>query len=369
MQLDTRFGRPRHALAAGVAAMAVSALALASPAQAQPHYAGKELEIVVPFAEGGATDVAARFLQPFMERHIEGNPTVSVVNRPGGGSILGGNWFEDNADEEGTIILFTTSSTSHPYLLGQQEVAYDLASKRVGYSLPFGLAFYVAPETGIEDIGDLLAPDIPLIYGGIAAAASDLPMLVGFEVLEMPVTTVLGFTGRGPVRLAFERGETNVDFQFTPVYMTQVVPLVEEGRAVPIMTGGTGDADGRFTAPDPALPDLPTIFDAHVELYGEEPSGVVWDAYQMTAGLTFQYGLTAFLHENVPQEVLDVLNAAVEAINADPEFQERAQEVTGGYILTRGDVAEPAIHSFLDPDPEVREYLRTLLADKYDVQF
>jgi hypothetical protein len=363
-----RFSR-RSVLVGAAAVTSVLAPAV-GPASAQDaYYAGKEIEVVVPFAEGGATDVGARFLQPFLEQHIPGNPTVHVRNRAGGGSILGANWFEQNANPDGTTILFTTSSTSHPFMLGQQEVEYDLLNKPVGYSFSFGPVYYVAPETGIETPEGLRDAQVPLIYGGIAAAASHLPQLVAFEVLDLDVQVVLGFTGRGPIRLAFERGETNFDFQFTPVYLTQVVPLVEEGRAVPLMTGGAAGPDGQFTERDPVMPDLPSVYEVHEALYGEPPSGIAWDAYNRVAALTFQYGLTAFLHEDTPQEALDALNAAVEAINADPEFQEQSKDVTGGYMLIRGDEAEPQVRAALDPGEEVTNWLRELLATKYDVRF
>ena len=101
--------------------------------------------------------------------------------------------------------------------------------------------------TSAADIKDSSAP---LIYGGIAAAASDLPGLLSFEVLGLDVKSVLGFNGRGPVRLAFEQGEVNVDYQFTPVYLTQVVPSVEAGTAVPLWTGGSMSADGVLSERD-----------------------------------------------------------------------------------------------------------------------
>ena len=140
-----------------------------------------------------------------------------MIDRPGGGSILGANWFEQNAKADGSTILFTTSSTANPFVLGQEGVEYRLSEYRVAYSHPFGAVAYVSPSTGVTDAASIKESSNPLIYGGIAAAASDLPGLLSFEVLGLDVKSVLGFTGRGPVRLAFEQGEVNIDYQFTPV--------------------------------------------------------------------------------------------------------------------------------------------------------
>lgn len=340
-----------------------------APALAQHSFAGQTIEVVVPFAPGGATDVAARFLEKFLERHLEGNPNIEVNNRAGGGSILGANWFQQNAQPDGQTILFTTSSTANPYVLGQPEVEYDLAAMRMAYGLPFGSVTYVSNSTGIQTPADFVNAEGPLLYGGIAAAASDLPTLLSFEVLGVDVRSVLGFTGRGPIRLAFERGETNVDFQFTPVYMTQVAATVESGDAVALMTGGTMDENGRLVARDPAVPDLPSVYEVYVDAFGEEPSGVEWDAYQAMGALTLAYGLTAYLHPDTPDEIVAGFADAVAKINADPEFIEEGQQVVGGYAMTSPVDAEAPLKAALQPSDEVRAYLINLLAEKFDVQF
>ncbi len=342
----------------------------ALPAAAQDGYfAGKDIEIVVPFAPGGATYVSAKFLEPYFERHLPGNPTVTVVDRPGGGSILGANWFDENANADGTTVLFTTSSTSTPYVLGQSEVAYDLADYRVAYSHAFGSVIFAAPGIGVESAADLPNATSPLIYGGISAAASDLPAVLSFEVLELPVTSVMGFAGRGPALLAFQRGETNLDAQFTPVYMTQVVPMVEEGTAIPVYSGGSIGEDGRLSARDAVAPDLPSVFEAYEMIHGEEPSGIEWDAFQAIATSTYAFGLTGYLHPDAPDEALQAFAEGVAAINADPEFIEGSQEITGGTPLMAGVDIEDNVRAALQPSDEVRTYLRTLLSDKFGVNF
>lgn len=358
--------RYHKALAAALASTALAA----APAMAEDGYfAGKEIDIIVPFAPGGATYVSARFLEPFLERHLPGNPIVNVIDRPGGGSILGANWFEQNARDDGTTVLFTTSSTSNPYVLGQPEVDYDLASYRVAFSHPFGSVFYVAPGIGVESHVDLPNATVPLVYGGIAAAASDLPAVLSFEVLGLDVNSVMGFSGRGPVRLAFERGETNFDAQFTPVYMTQVVPMVEAGTAIPVYTGGAIGEDGRLTVRDPAYPDLPSVWEVYIDLHGEEPSGTEWDAFEAIATVTYAFGLTGYLHRNAPDEAIQAFAEGIAAINADPDFQQGSLEITGGAPLQAGVDIEDSVRAAIQPSEEVRDYLRTLLSDKFGVSF
>ncbi len=344
-------------------------LGLAAAAQAQDvSFAGKTIDVIVPFGQGGATFVSAKFLEPYFEKHLPGNPEINVIDRPGGGSILGANWFEQNAKSDGTTILFTTSSTANPFVLGQKGVEYRLAEYRVAYSHPFSAVAYVSPDTGVTSAADIKNATRPLIYGGIAAAASDLPGLLSFEVLDLDVKAVLGFNGRGPVRLAFEQGELNLDYQFTPVYLTQVVPSVEAGTAVPLWTGGAMEG-GVLKARDPIAPELPSVYEVYEMLNGKAPSGIEWEAFQGVASVTYAYGLTGYMHPDTSQAILDAFEKAVMAINADPAFQAESLKVTNGARLNAGADTEAAIKAALSPSPEVKDYLRKLLSDKYGVNF
>ncbi len=352
-----------------VFAVTLSVLAFAAAGSAQPaYYAGKAMEIIVPFAPGGAADVGARFLAPFLERHVAGRPSVGVRNIPGGGSMLGATFFATNARPDGLTLMCTTSSTIFPWMFGHPAARYDLSRMRVVLTLPFGPVVYVSPPTGVRRPADLLRPAVPLVYGGIAATGSDLPVLVAFELLRLPVKVVLGFEGRGPIRIAFERGETNLDFQFTPVYLTQVVPLVQEGKAVPLFTGGFPNQRGELVSRDPVVTDLPSVFEVYQQLYRAKPSGPRWRAYEAAANLTFTFGLSCWAPEGTPAAALQALYEAADRMNGDPEFKERGKSVTGGYAVSRGDRVERLIQRAMRPTLEVKKYLIDLLEHKYGVR-
>ena len=80
---------------------------------------------------------------------------------------------------------------------------------------PVGGVMYASPASGIKRVEDL-AKAKNLIYGGISAIGLDMIPLISFELLELDARGVLGFKGRGDARIAFERGETNIDYQTTP---------------------------------------------------------------------------------------------------------------------------------------------------------
>ena len=79
---------------AGLVAGSALALTVAwAPIAQAADFSGKRLRIIVPFNEGGGTDSLTRALPPFMEKYLPGNPKILVVNKPGAGGIVGGNYF------------------------------------------------------------------------------------------------------------------------------------------------------------------------------------------------------------------------------------------------------------------------------------
>ncbi len=358
----------RDLLAYGAATSIAATMGPVRYARAADFYAGKTIDVIVPFAAGGAADVTTRFISPFLSKHIPGNPNFNITNLGGGGSILGANQFEKQGKADGMTILSTTSSSAFPYMLKQKGVDYNLANKRIAYALAIGPVVYAAPETGIQTPADLKKSKVPLVYGGIGATASDLPVLLAFELLGLDVKTVLGFQGRGPIRIAFERGETNFDFQFTSVYLTQVKALAEAKKAVPLFTGGSSDAKGKFTQRDPVVNDLPSTYEVYKTLYNKEPSGAVWGAYEASAALTFEYGVTGWMPEGTPQEAIDAFTLAAAKVNADADFVAKGKQVTGGYKLQDGKSIEAKVKGALASSPEVSQYLIKFLTEKYQVK-
>ena len=168
--------------------------------------------------------------------------------------------------------------------------------------------------------------------------------------------------------MAFEQGELNLDYQFTPVYLTQVVPMIEAGKAVPLWTGGSIQ-NGVLKGRDPLAPELPSVYEVYESLNGKAPSGIEWDAFQGIASVTYAYGLTAYMHPDTPQEVLDIFAKTVDAINNDPEFQAESKRVTNGARLNAGPDTEAVVKAALKPSDAVKTYLRDLLSTKYGVKF
>lgn len=213
-------------------------LVLGAPGQAQaPYYAGKTIEIIVPTAVGGPSDILNRSLAPFLEKHITGNPAVRIRNMPGGGTVLGSNWFAANAKPDGLTLLASPVGSKIAYVIQNPAVRYDFRKFKLVAISGGAAVFYASPRTGMRQATDI-AKTSGLVMGSPSRPGNVLTALLAFEALGANPRVVFGFDGVGPIRLAFERGELNFDFQATIVYVSQVLPLVREGKVVPLMTLG-----------------------------------------------------------------------------------------------------------------------------------
>src|SRR5512145_1680548 len=87
------------------ATAAFAGILAANPAAADKvDFSGKTVNIIVPYTEGGGTDLYARLFVPYLRKHLPGQPTVVIRNMPGGGSIMGSNYFHANAKPDGLTI-------------------------------------------------------------------------------------------------------------------------------------------------------------------------------------------------------------------------------------------------------------------------
>ena len=66
-----------------------AALAAARPSLAQPRYPTRPIEMIVAFPAGGGTDIGARSVARFMERHLAESARIGVINRHGAGGEVG----------------------------------------------------------------------------------------------------------------------------------------------------------------------------------------------------------------------------------------------------------------------------------------
>ena len=348
------------------AALAVAAI-LPAPAGAA-DFGGKTIEFVVPFPTAGGSDVWARFFAPFLTEALPGKPTVVVKNVPGGGSITGTNQFVQRAKPDGLSILGTSGSTQLPYLLDDPRVRYELKDLIPVLVSPTGGVVYVNPELGAKD-----ARDIPKLrgkkmkYGSQGPTSLDLVPVLAFEIMGLDVDPVFGLA-RGPARVAYERGESLIDYQTSSAYLRNVVPLIKTGKAVPLFSWGVLNDKGEFTR-DPTFPDLPHFAEAYEMAYGKKPAGTAYEAYKAFVVAGFAAQKPIFLPKGTPQDVVDTYVQSLAKVVKTPSFKEKAGDELGEYEQAIGPAAREAMRVALTIDPQAKAWVKDWLTRRFNVKF
>ena len=338
-------------------------------ALAAVDFAGKRIEWIVPFSAGGGSSQWAQFLAPLLSEQLPGKPAIAVQNIPGGGSTKGANQFALRAKPDGLTILGTSGSTQFPYLLGDKRVQYEYKDWSLIMATPTGGVLYVSPDLGIKSAKDLMQlKGKDLVYGSQGATSLDLVPLLAFELLGLDVKAVFGMKGRGDGRLAFERGEVNLDYQTSAAYLKNSVPLVESGKAIPILSWGSMDDNGKIVR-DPTFPDLPSFPEAYEMAKGERPSGDAWDAWKAFFISGFPVQKMIFLPKGTPPEIVEAWRAAAKAMITDPGFAAKAEKILGDYPQAVGKPAEIMKEQAITVTPAAKEWVRNWLTTKYNVEF
>jgi len=333
---------------------------------AAPYYEGKTIEVIIPFPVAGGSDIWIRTIGPYLEKNIPGNPKFTYRNIGGGRGIPGVMEFGLKAKGDGLMLLVSSATNYFPVLLGDKAAKYDFRQWKPLLVNAVGGVVYISPGAGVKRVEDLPKAK-GLAYGGISAIGLDMIPLISFELLGVEVKGVLGYKGRGEARIAFERGENNIDYQTTPAYNTQVIPLIKEGKAIPLMSFGQLDESGNIVK-DPAVPDLPTVPEVYEKLRGKKPSGRFWEAYKTFMPAAFAVQKILWVKADAPAEAMRVFYEASDRLEKDKEFLAKTETVLGGYPLLRGDRLEKTIHQSFQIDAETQGFVKDWVRKKYNVK-
>ncbi len=352
--------------------VAAASVALAAPATAGGHggvdFSGKTIEFVIPFSESGGSARWANFYAPLLSEAMPGNPTVVVRYRPGAGSTAGANWFQEQDTADGTLIFGTSGSTQFPYLLGDPRVRYEYNDWQVVLGSGVGGVAYLPPDEAAKmdglDATGLQGTDY--IWGSQGATRLDLVANLAWKMLGMTVDPVFGIEGRGDGRLMFERGEANIDYQTSPAYLRSVVPMVEEGLAVPMMTWGALDDAGNIVR-DPTFPDIPTFKEVCEATPACSTEGEAWDAWKAFFIAGFPAQKMVFLPGNADADVVATYTKAFQDIIARPDFAELSAKTLGVYPQMTADAAANAKSLATQVPDEAKAYVVNWLETDYGV--
>lgn len=118
------------------------------------EYPDRAVTLVAPFAPGGSMDVGARALAEAMEKHFK-QPVV-VVNKPGAGTTVGGN-FVATSKPDGYTLGFLATTTILPELYSTFKVPYSKKDlKLISGVLDIPMAIFVKADAPWKSFKEML---------------------------------------------------------------------------------------------------------------------------------------------------------------------------------------------------------------------
>ena len=144
-----------HPLSRRKALLALSSLALAGPAAAQPAFPSRPIQLVLPFPAGGSMDPIFRSLAEAASREL-GQPVV-LMHKPGAGGVMGTAALASMSEADGYTLAVMHNSVIRAPLV--QKVNFD---PRTDFSYVLGLfnlitGICVAQDAPWQNLGELLA--------------------------------------------------------------------------------------------------------------------------------------------------------------------------------------------------------------------
>ena len=283
-------------LAAGAAALPGAP----RPAGAQ-SYPQRPVRLIVPYASGGASDILARLIGQWLSQRL-GQPFV-VEMRPGAGGNVGTEAVVTSPPDGYTLLMVNAAPSAINATLYEKlsfNFLRDMAP--VGGVLRTPLVLQVNPGFPPKSVPELIAyakanpGKIDMASAGNGSpphvAGELFKMMAGVDIVHVP------YRGGGPALVDLLGGQVQMMFGV----IASSMEYIRAGKLRPLAVSTAMRVD--------ALPDLPTVGDF---LPGYEASD--W------------YGICA--PKGTPIEIIDKLNAQINAGLADPKLKARLADLGG----------------------------------------
>ena len=279
--------------------MASGQVEAASPKKVDYPTKGRAITIIVPFAPGGANDIAARLQAPALEKEL-GVPIV-VVNKPGASTQVGMTQLVQAKPDGHTLGLLTLPGAMQAYLDPSRKAIYSRKDFKVVALQswdPNGLAVKAdSPHKSLKDLVEAAQANPEKIRVGTSGLLStDHMVLLLLQKSADVKFAIVHFDGGSQSIAALLGGHLDAVVTTSSTFL----PQLKSGNVR--MLGITDKEENKF------FPGVKT-FEAQ--------------------GYRVQYGASRgiVVRSDTPKEVLGVLGAAVKAATDDADVRKRMNEM------------------------------------------
>ena len=284
-------------------------------AQAQT-YPTRPIELIVPFAPGGGTDLSARMIVPFIEKYLKGS--IVVINKAGAGGQIGAVAIK-NAKPDGYTIGFMNVPNTMMKPHERPDAGFTINDFDPIANLVFDPAVMTArPDSPFKTLDDIVA-EAKRRPGRITVGTAGTGSNTHLDMIQLERAAGVKFRhvsydGGAAPRTALLGGH----IELYASCLGDVQRFKNDGtiNIIAIMT------KDRF----PMSPDVPTFTEQGYKLYGGAGRGLV-------------------APKGFPKEAIEAIDKAVQQALKDPEL-----------IKLTNDIALPLV--YMGPE-EYGEYLQT----------
>src|SRR5262245_9209068 len=170
--------------------IAAAAVCLAGPAAAQ-----ERMTIIAGFSAGGTYDATARLFARHLGRYLPGNPTITVQNMPGAGSMAAANHLANVAPRDGSVLAVINGAMVFEPLFGNPSARFD--PRRFGWigtrstETALCAVWHAVPVT---TMGDATTREIAVGSTGPGSRTHNHPQMFN-ALLGTRFKTVAGYPG------------------------------------------------------------------------------------------------------------------------------------------------------------------------------
>lgn len=260
-------------------------------------YPERPITMIIAFSPGGGTDVVARALVPYLEKHIGGQAKIVIVNRPGAGGDIGFAAIAAAAADGYTIGFI--NSPSFLAIPLERATKYTWQSfELLGNVVDDPASFAVHADSPIKDLADLAAfvkanPGALSVGTPGVGAPGHLASIMFGKLVGAPVNHI-PFKGAGEVRAPL----AGKQIMLGAISIGESLQALKGGVPLRILTQMS-------TARTTLAPDLPTAKEQGFPLVLSSLRGVA-------------------APKGMPAEIRERLAKALERAVADPEFQAKS---------------------------------------------
>jgi tripartite-type tricarboxylate transporter receptor subunit TctC len=270
--------------------------------RAADSYPAKPVDLIVPFPPGGGADVAARLYATYLTK--KWNVSVNVVNKAGGGGIVGVHEALQARPDGYTMLCVSHTLTIMGAFAKSLKLPFRWDDQTFISRVTVDPAFYVvrpdAPWKSLQELADFVRKNPKAIKLG-ASGRTGIGYLAGVQFLtqnNIPLDAVnyVSFTGNAPVVAALAGSHIDLG----SLLLSEMFSMYEAKklRALAVVW------DKRL----PMTPDVPTAAEAGYP----KLDGLGWHGVSGPAGL--------------PEEVVTKWSRALEEAAKDPAFVKMASD-------------------------------------------